>query len=506
MGNICSGHVTSAPITSNSTLSSRLDSKQDLKVSKSMFVQENSGEFTEVYTLHPKSLGSGAYGEVWLCDHKITQETRAVKILFKEGMEPSDIKNRTVFIEVEILKSLDHPNILKVYEYFEDQEKYYIVMEYCKNGDVFGMLEKTGPFQEKVAARVMKQLLSALNYLHKQKIIHRDVKPENLLLADSENNDDVNIKLIDFNIATVKTKDLDVQGTIDYMAPEVFKGNYDEKCDVWGAGVILYVLMSGGVPFGGGDDDELIRKNILKARPVLEKGIWNNVSKECRDLIARLLNKSPTSRLSAEQALKHPWILKYVEGITDSEYLTRTLTRIRSISKTGKLRQAFSVFMVSQLSKSSATRKLEEIFHNIDKNNDGVISEAEMFEALLKEMSRDEAEKEAKKVFDLVNKDENGCINYTEFLRISMENETLMTKENIRKAFKFFDKDGSGTIDKEELVQWLGSGGCIPDEIIRDLINEADSNGDGNIDIEEFENILIDKLDLDDDDESLEED
>jgi calcium-dependent protein kinase len=502
MGSFCSGHVQTNISSSKRTSSSILDSKQQLKVSKSMFVQENSGSFTDVYNLHPKSLGSGAYGEVWLCDHKITQETRAVKILFKEGMEPEDIRNRSVFIEVEILKALDHPNILKVYEYFEDDEKYYIVMEYCKNGDVFGRLEKTGPFNEKIAAKVMKQMLSALNYLHKQKIIHRDIKPENLLLADSEP-DDINIKLIDFNIATVKKQDLDVQGTIDYMAPEVFKGNYDEKCDIWGAGVILYVLVSGKLPFEGGDDEEQIRKNILKSRPVLEKGIWSKISKECRDLIARLLNKSPSSRLSAEQALKHPFILKYVEGIQDNAFLTRTLTRIRSISKTGKLRQAFATFMVSQLSKSSSTRKLEEIFHGIDKNNDGVISESEMLEALEKEMSAIEAKKEAEKIFALVNKDENDCINYTEFLRISMENETLMSKENIHKAFKFFDKDGSGSIDKEEIVQWLGSGGLMPEDMIRDLIKEADSNGDGSIDVEEFENILIDKLDLDSD-ESIE--
>ena len=142
-------------------------------------------------------------------------------------------------------------------------------------------------------------------------------------------------------------------------------------------------------------------------------------------------------------------------------------------------------------------RNLERIFSSIDKNSDGVISEKELLEALVAEFGHEQGQVEVKKIMQSVNVDDSGNINYTEFVRISSDEEILLSGENIRKAFSFFDSDGSGSIGKNEMIAWLCAGGIIPEDIVRELIDEADQDNDGEIDIKEFEAILLRKLELD---------
>lgn len=498
MGVLCSARFNPNTLPPIQKTQFTYSSVQDLQFSPSLFVQENLESFYSIYNLHQNPIGSGAFAEVWLCDHKRSGETRAVKILHKSGIAEEDIRIRSVFMEVEILKTLDHPNVLKVFEYFEDADDYYIVMEYCVGGDLFDKLESVGTFTERYAARVMKLLLGGLCYLHSRKVVHRDIKPENLLITNSNSFDEFNIKIIDFNVATKKVNRQlkGVTGTTDYMAPEVFRGLYDEKCDLWSAGVILYMMVSGCLPFPCPNDEEA-EKNICSGKFSFPAELFSKVSHDCKDLINKLLCKDQNKRLSALEAIRYPWILKNSPDEFDKAVLTKTLTRMKTAQKSSKLQELFKTFIVSQVSSNSSNRKLEQVFSAIDKNKDGVINFNELVEQLSLEMNLKQAEEQAAQIFRKIDSDGSGEVEYNEFLRVAMEENELLSRENLRKAFYYFDKDGSDSIEKIELVVWLGAGNIIPESVIQELIEEADTNGDGTIDIEEFEELLALKLELD---------
>ena len=168
-----------------------------------------------------------------------------------------------------------------------------------------------------------------------------------------------------------------------------------------------------------------------------------------------------------------------------------------TITKKPKLREVFQTFILGQVTKNNLELKLlETVFYSIDKDRNGVISKDELITRLKIEMPEENALKEADRVINLVDCDGNGEIDYTEFLRVTLEEESYVCKENLRKAFYYFDKDRSGTIEKQELMNWLSEDAIIPMSVIEQLIEEADKNGDGVIDLEEFENLLLEKIDL----------
>ena len=459
-------------------------------------MQENRDTFESVYTLDKSPIGTGAFAEVWLCTHKRTKDVRAVKVFDKSTLTAGEIKSRSVFVEVEILKTLDHPNILKVYEYFEDDLKYYIVMEYCEGGDLFDRIEAEGTFTERYASKIMRLIFTGLNYLHTKQVVHRDIKPENILITNKGKFEEFNIKIIDFNIATRKIgKNLrGIYGTTDYMAPEVFRGIYDEKCDLWSCGILLYIMVSGVLPFPSPNDEEAERA-ICVGKYTFPSEYFPGVSKSCKDLITKLLQKSPNSRISAQTALSHPWILSS-EDKCDMSNLHTAIRRMDTHDFSGKLKEVFTTFMVSQLTNSSTLKQMEKAFYAIDVNHDGVISKDELIKQLSLDMSIEEAEAKANRMMSVIDSDGSGEIDYTEFLTVTVDEKTLLSKENLKKAFLYFDKDGSNAIEKDELREWLSAGDIIPEDIINDLMMEADINNDGTIDLSEFEALLISKLEI----------
>eukprot|EP00933_Yihiella_yeosuensis_P035549 TRINITY_DN29122_c1_g1_i1.p1 TRINITY_DN29122_c1_g1~~TRINITY_DN29122_c1_g1_i1.p1 ORF type:complete len:320 (+),score=52.79 TRINITY_DN29122_c1_g1_i1:149-1108(+) len=274
-------------------------------------ITHSAGKIAEHYDIDWKLLQQGSYNKVYKANPKSTQDLRAVRVISKTEVKNFERLNR----EVAIMKMMHHPNIIKLFETFDDDTNMYLVLEFCNSEELFDRLVNTGHFKEVEAAILMKQILGAVHYLHGNHICHRDLKPENFLLSDKgpvrmENR----LKLIDFGLSCKFSKDcvLTTQaGTPYYVAPQVLNGRYNQICDLWSCGVIMYVLFCGYPPFYGETDVEVLTK-VRLGNYSFNKNDWKDVSEDAKNLVRNLLKMNPQDRFTAEQALSNIWILEKV--------------------------------------------------------------------------------------------------------------------------------------------------------------------------------------------------
>lgn len=485
MGGICSKQI-ERPITLLPRVASR---EEDLTVTPGNFVKENTGSFYTYYKLASSPLGSGAWGEVRTCVLKSTEETRVVKIISKSELPQTMIDERAAFHEANIIKKLDHPNLPRIYEFFEDEQSYFIVLEYIKGGDLFDRIVELKNFSEAQAAQIILQILLAVNYLHSCGIVHRDIKPENILMNDSNS---LSLKLVDFDTATVfrNISFRKMYGTPLYMAPEIVKGKYDEKCDLWSCGIILFILLTGRPPFGGNDDEILLALRNVKFN--FKDSVFRGITEEVMDLLRKLLEPDPKKRISASEACSHPWLINLKENVEDSDVLD-VLKNIKNFRGASKLKTLVHTFIISKIADPSQYKTELAVFHLLDVNRDGKISRDELIALMVsKKLALEEAEMYADLIMEQADVDNSGFIDYTEFLRASVTRNRVLTKENIINAFKILDQDRSGTIEVEELRRWISDENTTSVKLVEDIIRKVDKNGDGKIDQEEFESMLID--------------
>ena len=276
--------------------------------------------FVQNYTMSNKILGSGAFGQVKKATNKSNGEVRAVKMIDKLQLDESE-KTRLLY-EIDILKNLTHPNIVRLYEVYQNRSTIFLVTELCEGCELFDEISKREHLTENEAAHVCKQILQAIAYCHSQNIAHRDLKPENVLL-DVKNRG--TIKVIDFGTSHHYDSESHVMhqmyGTPYYIAPEVLVGTYNEKCDMWSIGVILYIMLCGRPPFNGATEEQIIAR--VKQGVWSFKGeIWSDISDSAKDLIEKLMTKDVNRRLSAVQALAHPWIKSKVKTAYNPDLAT----------------------------------------------------------------------------------------------------------------------------------------------------------------------------------------
>jgi calcium-dependent protein kinase len=434
-------------------------------------------------------LGKGSFGSVYKVKHLESGIIRAMKVIKKETLKYQD-DDRSFLKEIEILMKLEHPNIIKIFEYYSDEVNYYLITEYVSGGELYDNITTWKVFDEKRAHYIMCQILSAVNYLHKQNIVHRDIKPENMLVEKKmnlKNSDEINIKLIDFGTCNYISQDKAFTmrvGSPYYIAPEVLNKKYNEKCDLWSCGVILYILLVGYPPFTGKNTSDLF-ENITAGKYSITGSGWNKISNSAKDLVTKMLEYDPAKRIGSQEAMEHPWIKGNNTNSSNVEprYFDKVFKNIIEFNLREKLQKATIAYIVHFLYSSHEIDELKKVFKMLDKNSDGILSYVELKSGFEKVMGKYISEIEIDKIIQEMDGDNNGFISYEEFLRVSINQKKLLSERNLKLAFDRFDMDKDGKLSREEIKKVLG---VTENEYINCLLKIIDANNDGFISFEEF--------------------
>ena len=455
-------------------------------ISKSHFIGEHIANINQSYNFI-KELGQGSYGHVLRVQSIATGNIYACK-----KMNKRKITNKNRFkTEIDLLRATDHPNIIKLYDIYEDSIFIYLIMEECTGGEFFDRLAKKAKqnkmYTEKDAAKIFKQIAQAVNYLHAHGVCHRDLKPENILFSTIA--EDSQVKLIDFGLSKVFDGENNTMkgavGTTFYMAPEVLTGQYTEKCDVWALGVILYIMLCGKPPFYSQNEEELKNK-ICSMNFNFDYPEFSKVSNDVKDMIKSMfveLDKRP----SVSEILENKWIKDNAPHASNDSIRVDWL-HVKKYSQLNLMQKSVINFTAFHLNEDE-TRKFVEMFKSLDENNDGVLSMEEIRKGV--ENNKFKGKINADDVVNMFNEmdvDKNGLINYTEFVSALMDYEKAIKKEQLLECFKSYDTDGSGKISFDEFCDMIKPQNEEEKKELFELYKKFDDNGDGEIDFDEFVN------------------
>ena len=456
------------------------------KVSKENMIKISTEPVANYYTI-VKDLGHGSYGQVKKVKHKELNEIRAMKITTK--------KSDSSKYEIEILKKISHPNITKIFEIFSDSKKYYIIMEFLEGGELFEAITNIGSFTEASASKVLKQILSAVYYLHSNHIVHRDLKPENIMLTQKPKNGNYQIKLIDFGTAKIFKPGKKMNkfiGTSYYIAPEVLKERYDEKCDIWSCGVILFILLCGYPPFNGNTNVDIFHA-IQNQNPIFGGEEWEDITPEAKDLIKLMLKKNPNERLNAEQCLSHKWFRLMESSEKNKNQKISKQIQINAIQHMAqfvhenRFKQAVLQFISTQFNIQKEENDLKELFKSMDVSGTGQLTKDEFRKKLVELYGENDGNEMSNSIFNSLDMDGSGQISYDEFLSAMINSQKVVTEERLKKAFRMFDKDNSGKLSVKEIKNVFGG----TENQWKQVIDEIDLNNDGEVDFEEFKIMMI---------------
>ena len=491
------GHRSISLIEKNKLGSDIFKEELKLKVTINALIEETNGLPTKKYKVISR-LGDGSYGTVYLAMNLFSRTNVAMKKINK--VKENEIDEMEIKNEIDILKKLDHPNIVKILEFYSTEKAYYIITDYCSCGELYNQIKHQ--YTENQLAVLFYQLFSGLCYLHANNIVHRDLKLENILISEIERDKETNknlfwIKIIDFGTAKIFEKNKSekaVVGSSYYIAPEVLQKHYNEKCDTWSAGVILYMLIVGRAPFDGKDDDEII-ENISKGEFNSKHRKLVSASNEVQDLVKKLLEVDPVRRLSAAQALKHPWFTKYkaksLYNNIEKEKIEMYLNRLMTYTINSKFQQMVLAFIVHNISYSEDTKNILKIFRMFNEKDDGKLTKGELTKGLCQYVDENKVKNEIDGIFLMLDGANHGYIEYEEFLRACLDKNTILDDEHILYAFNFFDKDNKGRISVDKIKKnFVGSN--VKQEVFNNIFKEVDINEDGEIDFVEFKQMMLD--------------
>ncbi|KAG0490491.1 hypothetical protein HPP92_007354 [Vanilla planifolia] len=437
----------------------------------------------EKYVLD-RELGRGEFGVTYLCMDRGTREFLACKSISKRKLRTAvDVDD--VRREVAIMRHLPkNPSIVSLREACEDDNAVHLIMELCEGGELFDRIVARGHYTERAAAGVTKTIVEVVQLCHRHGVIHRDLKPENFLFANKKENSP--LKAIDFGLSIFFKPGesfSEIVGSPYYMAPEVLKRKYGPEIDIWSAGVILYILLCGVPPFWA-ETEQGVAQAILRGNIDFNREPWPSVSENAKDLVRQMLEPDPQCRLTAKQVLEHPWLLnaKKVPNVPLGDVVK---SRLKQFSRMNRFKRRALRVIAEHLS-SEEVEDMKEKFKVMDTDNDGIISSEELKIGLSKFCSQ-LVESEMQMLIEAVDTSGKGKLDYGEFVAISLHLQKMSNDEHLRRAFAYFDKDGNGYIEPEELREALAEEGRTDSsDVANDILNEVDTDKDGRISYDEF--------------------
>ena len=402
-------------------------------------------------------IGQGAHSKVYQVRLKSTGEIRACKYIDKENFTKESLPKFEN--ECKILRESDHPNIVKIFEVFETKKAFYIIMENCKGGSLSIKIDERinhqTPFDEKILSEIIRQIASAIKYIHDKNICHRDLKPDNICFTNMGSMENNTAKLIDFGLGkmTNKQKISTLVGSPLFVAPEVLMGNYTEKCDIWSLGVIIFFLVGGYPPFLGKDDAETKIK-ILKMKYEFKQDKFKDASEDVIDLIKHCLVKEE-DRFNIEQILEHRWIKKDKIFPIDEKNLYKEFeTNLRLYQKMDNFEKKIIMFIAMRLNEDEI-KQLENLFVALDKDDNGTLSKSEIMAGIKKVKEKDISEEKINNIFRRVDTNDNNKLDYTEFISSIIGQDIYLNKKRLKEVFDHLDENKNGKISKINLKNVL---------------------------------------------------
>ena len=542
----------------------------DGKIDVKDYIQQLDKDSLENYEKIQR-IGKGSYSSVYKVRNKNTNLIRAMKIIPKNFQKD----NAEIMREIEILKNLDHPNVMKIYEFLEDDKNYYLIEEFCDEGDLETALDNKKIYCEFLVKFIMYQVFLAVNYLHSNNIVHQDIKKKNIsiiklgvekednkenqqfkekklkrlksekltFLNPLKNNDDIFIKInedkeiqeefntkklirnlskkakehlyelskrcvkvIDFGEAIFmpqKKKNIeDIAGTLNYLSPEIIKGQMIKELDEWACGVLMYYLLSAKFPFDGKTEEEIFY-NIENQELNLNIPELENISDDCKDLISKLLERDANKRIKAKKALEHSFFktgikMKKIVGGMENKQTEKVLNEWIKLQNThrqsnaGIFKKAVLAYMALNFVEKEEEKKMKNLFYKLSGGNRNFLITKENFALTIKQVSDNYTDEEIDKLFDKLDDNKSGIIEYEELVRGFSDREKLLNEKNMRQAFNFFDKDKNGTISWQEISDVVFKNKKMPKIFMSQFLEEisSESGKDVNITFEDFCKII----------------